>query len=152
MRTINRDIVSVLLLSKEGKLLIGLQSLNEYNVYPGCWGIIGGGVDNGEDQRTALNREVLEESGVDIQKYHAELIDVAGGEAEKTLRNTNERVLVKMKFHVYRVVMDDKNSNDITVTLNDEHSAYQWLYSSELSQLKLAPPSEALFKKLGYLQ
>ncbi len=151
MRTIQREIVSAVLFSKDGKMLQALQTPGGRGVYPGCWGIIGGGVDEGEDQRTALNREFMEESGIDISQYPAELIHESTGEAEKTLKDTGKRVLAKMNFHTYKVVMDDKNAPDIKVTLDDEHSEYRWTDMEELKNLKLTPPSVELFKKLGYL-
>lgn len=151
MRTIHREIVSAVLFSKDGKLLQALQTPNGRGVYPGCWGIIGGGVDEGEDRRTALNREFAEESGIDISKYPAELIHEANGEAEKTLKDTGERVLAKMNFHTYKIVINDRNAHEIPVTLDDEHSEYRWSDVAELKDLKLTPPSVELFKKLGYI-
>lgn len=151
MRTITRDIVAALLFSRDGKLLHALQTPNGRGAYPGCWGIIGGGVDEGEDQITALNREFLEESGIDISNYKAELIDEAEGEAEKTLKDTGERVLAKMKFYTYKVILDDKDADEIPVTLDEEHTEFRWSDMTELKDLKLTPPSVELFKKLGYL-
>jgi 8-oxo-dGTP pyrophosphatase MutT (NUDIX family) len=151
MRTIERDIVSAILVSKDNKLLQARQKEDAHSVYPGCWAIIGGGVDEGEDQRTALNREFLEETGIDISPYPAELVHESEGEAEKTLRKSGERVHVKMKFHTYRVVINDKDANDVPVSLSEEHTEYRWSDVSELKTLKLTPPSLELFKKVGYL-
>ena len=151
MRTIHRDIVSAVLFSKDGKILQALQDPKGRGVYPGCWGIIGGGVDSGETQREALNREMLEESGIDISKYDAALIHESTGEAEKTLKETGERVLAMMNFFTYKVTIDDRNADEISVTLDDEHTEYRWSDLSELKNMKLTPPSVELFKKLGYL-
>ncbi|CAN5682083.1 hypothetical protein BH11PAT2_BH11PAT2_07950 [soil metagenome] len=151
MRTIEREIVSVVLFSKDGKLLQVLQTPGGRGVYPGCWGIIGGGIDEGEDQRTALDREVMEEASIDISMYPAELAHESKGEAEKTLKDTNERVFVKMNFHTYKVVMSDKNANEIPIVLDDEHSEYSWVELDELKNSKLNPPSVELFTALGYL-
>ncbi|MDO8561292.1 MAG: NUDIX domain-containing protein [bacterium] len=150
MRTINRDIVAALLYSKDGKILQALNAKSADRVYPDCWGIIGGGVEKGEDQRTALNREMLEESGIDIGSYAAELIFKSSGEAEKTL-NTGERVFCRMKFYTYKVVMNDKIASEIKITLDDEHTEYRWVEPPELKALKLTPPSVELFTLLGYL-
>jgi 8-oxo-dGTP pyrophosphatase MutT (NUDIX family) len=139
------------LLSKDGKLLLAFKDPRVGGVYPGTWGIIGGGIDEAEDERTALNREMLEETGIDISSYLAELVFESTGESEKTLRDTDERVFVKMNFHTYRVVMDDKNADEILVTLDEEHSDYRWCDPTELKNIQLPPPSVELFKKLGYL-
>lgn len=152
MRTIQRDVVCALLFSKDGKILQALQTPGGRGVYPGCWAIIGGGVDAGEDNRTALNRELMEESGIDISMYPVELVNEAVGEGEKTLKETGERVKVNMKFYIYKVVIHDKNSNEIQVVLDDEHTEYRWSDLTELKDLKLTPPSVELFTKLGYLK
>jgi 8-oxo-dGTP pyrophosphatase MutT (NUDIX family) len=151
MRTVEREIVTALLFSKDGKLLQALQDPNGGGVYPGCWGIIGGGVDEGEGHREALDREVMEEAGIDISKYPMEFVSDGTGEAEKTLKETGERVLAKMKFYRYKIIMDDKNADEIPVTLNYEHTEYHWTDPSELKTMKLTPPSIEVFKQLGYL-
>lgn len=151
MRTVDRDIVSALLFSKDGKILQLLQASDGRAVYPGCWGLIGGGMDEGEDQRTALDREIMEETGIDISRYPAELVHESSGEAEKVLKETGERVFAKMKFHTYKVVVDDREARDVPVTLGDEHTAHKWSTVSELKDLELPPPSIELYKKLGYI-
>lgn len=150
MRTIQRDIVAALVFSKDGKILQALQNTHGRCVYPGHWGIVGGGIENGEDERTALNREMLEESGIDIGSYSAELIFESTGEAEKTLI-TGERVFCKMKFHTYKVIINDKTADEIKVVLDDEHTEYKWVNPAELKELKLTPPSVLMFKQLGYI-
>lgn len=149
MRTIERDVVAAVILSKDNKLLLGMHG--ERRAYLGCWVIFGGGIDEEEDRRTALDREILEETGIDISEYPATLVHEAAGESDKILRGTNERVHVKMKFFDYKVVINNKDSDEVKVTISDEHTAYKWAETSELKNLKISPPSIELFKKLGYL-
>jgi 8-oxo-dGTP pyrophosphatase MutT (NUDIX family) len=149
MRTIERNIVSAVILSRDGKLILAHK--NDSGVYPGCWGIFGGGIEKGESQRTALTREVLEESGIDISKYPIVLVQESTGESEKTLKETSERVFVKMKFFTYKVVIHDMDADSIKVIIDHEHIEYKWFEISELKNIKLPPPSIDLFKKLGYL-
>lgn len=149
MRTIERDIVAAVILSRDNKLLLGMHG--ERGAYLGYWVIFGGGIDEGEDGRTALNREILEETGIDISKYPAPLVHESIGESDKILRGTDERVHVKMKFFDYKVVINDKDCGDIKVTISEEHTEYKWAEISELKDLKISPPSVELFKKLGYL-
>lgn len=154
MRTIDREIVSAHIYSSDGKLLMARNTHPAAGVvYGDCWKIPGGGVEVGETKSQTLVREVQEETGVDITPFKAELVeDSMTGEAEKTLRETGERVLAKMKFFTYKVVLD-KPSDQITVTLDPhEFNEYQWFELSELKSLKLSPPSVELFTKLGFLK
>ena len=99
MRTINREVVAILVFSKDGKIFQGLRDPSHGGVWPDCWNIPGGGVDAGESKEEAIQRETLEETGIDISTYHLELVDEKGsGMTEKTLRDSGERVLVDMKF------------------------------------------------------
>jgi 8-oxo-dGTP pyrophosphatase MutT (NUDIX family) len=153
MRTINRDIVSAHIYSSDGKLLMARNSnLMAGSVYGDCWKIPGGGVDPGETKLQTLVREVREETGIDISSLPAELLDDSMvGEAEKKLRETGEKVLAKMKFFTYKVVVN-KPADEISVTLDShEFSEYKWVDISELKFLKLSPPSIELFNKLGFL-
>jgi 8-oxo-dGTP pyrophosphatase MutT (NUDIX family) len=153
MRIINREIVSALIFSKEGKLFQGMKAERKGGVYLDCWHIPGGGVDEGEDKITALIREIKEETGIDISQYRIELIDDTGkGESEKILKDTGEKVLCKMNFNVYKVVIDDKYASEIKVELNDDLVKYQWFDLDNLKNIKLTPPSVELFKKLKYLE
>jgi 8-oxo-dGTP pyrophosphatase MutT (NUDIX family) len=151
MREIERDIVSALIFSKDGKLFQGMKDPQKGGVYLDCWHIPGGGVDEGESKEEALIREVKEETGIDVSGCEIILIDDAGkGKSNKTLK-TGEDVLCKMRFFVYKVEINDKNSDEIKVDLDDDLVKYRRTDLTELASLKLTPPSIELFKKLGYL-
>jgi len=153
MRIIHRKIVSAMIFSKDGKLFLGRKKADGGGVYSDCWHIPGGGVDDGETSKEALKREILEETGIDITKCKYELIDNEGkGVAEKILKDTGERVTCEMDFEVYEIIIDDKNSNEIKISLNDDLEEYQWVEMSDLPKIKLTPPGAELFKKLGHLQ
>lgn len=151
MRVINREIVAALIFSQDGKLFQGMKDPDGGGVYADCWHIPGGGVDDEEDKIVALVREIREETGIIVFPEQVELVDDKGsGESEKTLKQTGERVLCKMKFNVYKVILD-KNSNDIQVSLNDDLVRCHWIDPVDLRTLKLTPPSVELFTRLGYL-
>jgi mutator protein MutT len=149
MREIDRDIVAGVIVSSDNKILMGKG--HEGSVYKDCWLIPGGGVDEGETKLQTLVREIKEEAGLDVSSYEAELVeDAATGESEKTLRDTNERVLVHMHFFTYRINIP-LLTEDIKVQAGDDLVELAWVPLDKLDAYKLSPPSEALFKKLGYL-
>lgn len=153
MRTVQRDIVSAVIMSKDGKIFQGRHGINAGGVYSGCWLIPGGGIEKGEDKITALAREIDEEAGIDISKYVPELIHHSRGSSEKILKETGERVFVEMMFYTYKIFINDKIASDISVDIHKtgELAEYHWVFPEELSQLKLSPPSIELFTHLGYL-
>jgi 8-oxo-dGTP diphosphatase len=150
MRQIERNIVSGMIFSKDGKLFLGQKDPRRGGVYCNCWHLPGGGVEAGEDKKIALVREIREETGIDISGYKTELIDDSGkGESRKILE-TGEEVSCKMRFFVYKTVIGVKDSTDIEINLNDDLVKYRWTDPKELPNLKLTPPLIELFKKLGY--
>ncbi|MDP2630038.1 MAG: NUDIX domain-containing protein [Candidatus Uhrbacteria bacterium] len=152
MRRIKREIVAAMIFSKDGKLFQGKKDPAKGGVYADAWHIPGGGIEEGEDAMTALTREIQEETGIDISPYRAELIDDIGrGESEKTLKS-GERVICEMVFDVYKVVIDDKNADEIGVMLGDDLVEYVWRDVADLKGTSLTPPSQELFTRLGYFK
>jgi 8-oxo-dGTP diphosphatase len=153
MRTIFRPIVSGLIFSRDGKLLLGKKDPKKGGVYADLWHLPGGGVDQDEDLLTALKREIQEEVGIDISPYQISLVDDLGtGSTEKILKDTGEKVLCDMKFNVYKIDIVDKNATDISVKLNDDLIQYLWATNEELGKMPLVPASVSLFKRLGILK
>jgi len=151
MKQIKREIVSALIFAKDGKFFQGMKDAQKGGVYSDCWHIPGGGVEAGEDKGEALKREIKEEAGIDAAGYKIVLVDDTGrGESIKTLQ-TGEKVICKMDFFVYKIAINDKNSDEIKISLDDDLVKYRWTDPKELKNLKLTPPSTELFKKLGYL-
>lgn len=153
MRSIHRTIVSALIYSKDNKIFFGRKAENKGGVYNDFWHLPGGGVDEGESQQEALIREIEEEVGIDISPYKIELIDNKGkGTSEKVLRTTHEKVICHISFNVYKVVIDNKTSENIEVSLDDDLVQYIWIDVSQIGTIKHTPPSIKLFKRLGYLK
>jgi 8-oxo-dGTP pyrophosphatase MutT (NUDIX family) len=152
MKTVERDIVSAIIISKDGKIFQGMKDPKRGGVYLDCWHLPGGGVDEGEAKIQALVREIQEETGIDISKFKIELVDDRGNcESETFWKPLNEKVLCKMNFFVFKVEINDRNACEIEITLNDDLERYAWTDVSELKNKKLTPPSEELFKRLGYI-
>lgn len=152
MREIQRTIVSALILSNDHKLLMGMKDPSKGGVYPDCWHIPGGGVDEGETFEEALKREVLEETGIDISAYQIKLIPFAGsGLAEKTLK-TGERVLCRMEFNNFEVCINDKKAAEIKLNPTDDLVKMKWFDLEELKNVKHIPGGQEFLIKAGYIK
>lgn len=138
MRTIHRDIVGGFIFSKDGKLLLGKNRSG--GVYEGSFVVPGGGVDEGETKLEALKREMLEETGINIDDARVSKLNEASGQHEKTLRETNERVLVNMDFFNYKIVLS-QNAEDVIVVAEDDWSEPAWFAPSKLIDLPMSPPT-----------
>lgn len=150
MRTIKRDIVGAFIFSADNKLLLG-KSLKG-GVYSDLWIVPGGGIEDGETKIEALRREILEETGLDINHAKVEIIDgVLTGDSEKNLRDSGERVLVSMTFYNYKVILD-KPANEVDLQTDDDFKEAKWFAPSELSKIQMSPPSYATLKKLDSLK
>ncbi len=150
MREVERTIVSALIFSKDGKLLMGKKDPSKGGVYPNSWHIPGGGVDERETLEQALIREVKEEVGIDIDPATITLLSNDGtGVSEKTL-NTGERVLVKMHFNRYKIVLD-KNADEIPLELNDDLIETRWYSKEELPNVEQIPGGKEFFQQIGLI-
>jgi 8-oxo-dGTP pyrophosphatase MutT (NUDIX family) len=148
MRTIHRDIVGGFIFSKDNKILLG-KNLSG-GVYEEAFVVPGGGVDKGETKKDALQREMLEETGIDISKAKITKINFSKGKHEKTLRDTKERVLVKMDFYDYRVDLTQK-SDEISLKTEDDWDSAQWFIFQDLGDLNLSEPTRNTLLKTGII-
>jgi 8-oxo-dGTP pyrophosphatase MutT (NUDIX family) len=152
MRTVYRDIVAGLVVSKDDKFLFGMKDPKGGGVYADCWHTPGGGIEEGETQLEALARELREEMNIDTSRAKVTLLDDKGeGESDKTLKDTGEVVRVKMKFNVYKIEFD-KKAEDINIQPGDDLVKLAWTDRDKLKDLKLTPPSVELLTRLGWLK
>ncbi|HEX7963519.1 MAG TPA: NUDIX hydrolase [Candidatus Saccharimonadales bacterium] len=151
MQTIHRDCVVGLIVSSDGKILLGKKNPRAGGVYPDAWHLPGGGIEPGESHHDALVREVKEETGINIIGIQADFIDGAGyGESTKTDKATGEQVLCRMTFYTYRIHLPYPAAN-IRVRLESDLVEAVWASVPELANYWLTPPSMILFSKLGYI-
>jgi len=148
MRTIYRDVVGGFIFSKDGKVLLGKNRAG--GVYEGSFVVPGGGIEDGETKEQALRREMLEETGINIVAGEIGEINLSTGKHEKTLRDTGERVLVKMTFYDYQIILSE-DADDITVIAEDDWAEPQWFTANELVKMKIALPTSRTLKKIGFL-
>lgn len=148
MRTIHRDIIGGFIFSKDGKLLLGKN--RKGGVYEGSFVVPGGGVDDGETKEQALRREMLEETGIDTSNAKVTQLNESSGEHEKTLRDTDERIFVKMTFYDYRIDLNQNASEVILSTEDDWHEPH-WFEVNDLSDANLSVPTRETLIKAGVI-
>lgn len=149
MRTIKRDIAGALIFSNDKHVLLGKN--NKGGVYDDLWVVPGGGIDKGETKEQAVRREILEEVGIDISSAEIHLVpEVQTGVAEKTLRDTGERVLVDMTFYNFKVNID-LPANKIDIKLEDDFGYAEWVPFNDLIRKTYSPSVEQLLKSLSLI-
>ncbi len=115
-------VVGAILVDRQ-KLLLGRRS--KHKSYAGCWDIIGGHVETGETIWSALQRELLEEIGVDAISGEY-IIALPLGTPSKAVT-----------LHIYRL----SSWQGEPVLKNDEHSELRWFDIHAASRLPdLATP------------
>ncbi|MEK7144457.1 MAG: NUDIX hydrolase [Patescibacteria group bacterium] len=150
MREIERTIVSGLVFSKDGKLLMGLKDPAKGGVYPDVWHIPGGGIDEGESLEATLARELKEEVGLDIANARIVPVPSIGrGSSEKTLPD-GEKVLCHMEFNRFEVYLD-KNADEIKIKPGSDMVETRWFDKNELSSVKQIPGGREFFQEMGYM-
>lgn len=146
MRTIKRNIVGAFLFSNDEHLLIGKNVKG--GVYEDVWVIPGGGIDDGETKLEAVTRETMEEVGIDISGADITLLpDVLTGTAEKTLRETGERVYVDMTFYNFRIDIN-LPASDLPFILTDDFGVAEWVVFSELKNRTYSPSVKSILENL----
>jgi 8-oxo-dGTP pyrophosphatase MutT (NUDIX family) len=146
MREINRVIVAALIIRKDNHILFARKDPKHGGVYPDCWQIPGGGIEDGESALTALAREVHEEVGLNIGSATIELLDDSDGASTTKRLPSGEEVLCHMKFIVYRVDYST-STEEPTVTLGSEFVEFRWVAPADIASLKLVPAGDRLFEK-----
>lgn len=128
---------------------MGRKNSSGGGVYADYWHIPGGGVHQSEDKITALKREVLEETNINVNKFPISLVDDKGfGTSPK--RINGDMVLCEMTFFVYKIKLD-KKASDIIPSPTDDLVELNWVDVDKLGDYQLAPPSVSLFQRLGIL-
>lgn len=148
LRTIQRDIVGGFIVSKDGKVLLGLNRKGGH--YEGSYVVPGGGIEEGETKEEALRREMREETGIDVTKGTVTEVNTSTGANEKTLRDTSERVFVEMTFYDFMVALP-WNAADISVIAEDDWTGPVWFTPQELTGISIAPPTSRTLRKIGFI-
>ena len=114
------DIVNGLLVAN-GEVLMALRA-NHRRHYPWTWSFPGGHVEKGETLEAALQRELMEEIGV----------EVISSQLLMTLKDTADCTTSDVTFHLFKV---DSWKGD-PFNLGDEHAELSW---KSIEEAKLLP-------------
>merc|ERR1712224_730095 len=102
------------------------------------WGAAGGTTDEGESERETLDREILEELGVDLRgkkevKHVEDLFIRNGTHGDYTL-------------HIFHMLAE----NEFDVTLSSEHSEFSWMTWEQIQSVDLMgrEVNEVVMRKL----
>lgn len=107
--------------NKDNKILLLKRSSYEDQWEPNKWCLVGGGVDKNETPTKAINREIKEETGLDVENFITSF---------SIMRNNN---------NVEHIFICKYNGEDDDVDLNYEHSGYGWFSPVEIEYLNTVP-------------
>ena len=141
--TLTRLIVVPIIRDEAGRVLL-CKMPPDRGVFPGQWGLAGGGVEPGEKIDEALAREVAEELGVTIRD--AKPLFFKDGLYEKTFPNGEKR-FVYMVFLIFGCHLPSSEP----ISLNPEFCEYSWVAPSSLESYDLNSETRHTFQSLGLL-
>jgi len=137
-----RLIVVAVIRDASGRVLL-CRMARDRGVFPGQWGLPGGGVEPGERIDDALRREVREELGVGVTVQRP--LFFKDGLHEKLFPDGSRQTLY-MVFLLYECRIDDA-----PIRLNPEFSEVAWAAAAELPGYELNAATVGTFRSLGWL-
>jgi nucleoside triphosphatase len=138
-----RLIVVPIIRDQDDRVLLCKMPSNR-GVFPGKWGLPGGGVETGETIKEALAREVLEELDVCIRDVKPLFFKDAMH--LKTFPNGDKRNIY-MVFLLFECRLDQSQ----TIRLNSEFCDYAWVEPGSLNSYDLNSETLDTFESLGFV-
>ncbi len=112
-------------------------------VFPGQWGLPGGGIEAGEAAETALQRELGEEVGLAVSEIQP-LFFSDGIYTKKFPDGRQQEIYMIFLLYACRAVSG-------AVRLNDEFEQYAWVRREELAGYDLNLETRKTFQRLGWV-
>jgi len=140
IKPIGQRIIAVGIVWNSNKELLLCKMSPNRGVFPGQWGLPGGGVERGESIEDGFRREMREEIGVEIDNIEPAFFK--DGTYEKTLRDGSKQdvYMVFLLFNCTAVSED--------LILNDEFVEYKWIAKSEVKEMDLNVETVDTLKKI----
>lgn len=116
-----RRVVGALIRDPCNRIFVQRRSA-ERRLFPGCWDVVGGAVEEGESLRDALRREIAEETGWRLRRVVALVVHeewVAEG-----LRHVESDYVVEVDGDLSSPVLE-----------RDKHTEFAWIAADEVSLL-----------------
>jgi nucleoside triphosphatase len=113
-------------------------------VFPGQWGLPGGGVEPGERIHEALAREIAEELGVSIAE--AKPLFFKDGLHQKTFADGSKR-----EIYMVFLIFECRLAANQSIRLNPEFCEFAWVEANLLASYDLNSATQDTFKRLGIL-
>ena len=125
----HKKAVGVLIMAEDTKKVLLLK--RGWAPHKGCWSLLSGGMEDGEEKLETLKREVMEEIQIDAD----EKLDLKSMYTEKTNNG--------FTFHYY----EGRTESEFTLKLDDENEECGWFDCDDLPK-PLYPKTEAKIKAI----
>lgn len=123
----------------QGKVLVVREAATgENNTKIGYWGLVGGRLEPGEAFFDGLRREVLEETGLEVEP----LRPVYVGEWRPTIHGIPHQIVAIFMLCGVK---------DKAVTVSVEHDAYKWILPAERHSIPMMEPDCFVVDEVGRL-
>jgi 8-oxo-dGTP diphosphatase len=109
------------IVNNDNKILLLKRSDYEKQWMPNKWSLVGGAIEKGETPQKAVEREIMEETGLEIKKFSKSF----------TIETHQDSI-----EHVFACRYDGEPTD---IKLNDENSNYGWYDISEMEYLDIVP-------------
>jgi nucleoside triphosphatase len=112
-------------------------------VFPGQWGLPGGGIEAGETAEAALRRELREEVGLEIEQVEP-LFFTDGSYTKRFPDGSQQHIYMIFLLYLCR-------PTPAAVRLNDEFESYAWVAAPTLNAYDLNPETIKTFTRMGLI-
>ena len=126
----------------DGRVLI-LKMPENKGVYPGQWGLVGGGIDSGELMEEGLKREVREEVGIEVDEIRPFWFF---DDRREKVDKDGSLIDVYMIYLMFDCLARSKN-----IKMNEEWIEYKWVEVEDLEKYDLNSASIKTFEKKGWI-